>query len=138
MLANLFTAIGPGQPKLAVILSKFDVLRALRDVEGSEWGLIMSNGGAAYLRDTSDGQHYDDVDGQLLHEEVRSLLIRLHGGSIVAAVENPPAGMRLPSRNFVVSALGHAPSGNRLHARGIAPFRCVDPVRWVTSSFGVL
>ena len=138
VLANLFTAIGPGQPKLAVILSKFDVLRALRDVEGSEWGLIMSNGGAAYLRDTSDGQHYDDVDGQLLHEEVRSLLIRLHGGSIVAAVENPPAGMRLPSRNFVVSALGHAPSGNRLHARGIAPFRCVDPVRWVTSSFGVL
>lgn len=138
VLTNLLTAVRPGQPKLAVILSKFDVLRALREVEGSEWGLIMSNGGAAYLRDTSDGRQYDDVDGQLLHEEVRSLLIRLHGGSIVAAVENPATGVRLPSRNFVVSALGHPPNGNRLHARGIAPFRCVDPVRWVTSSFGVL
>lgn len=109
VLTNVLTAVSPGQPKLAVILSKFDVLRALRDVEGSEWGLIMSNGGAAYLRDTSDGQQYDETDGQLLHEEVRSLLLRLHGGSILAAVENPATGVRLQSRNFVVSALGHPP-----------------------------
>ncbi|HEY9265425.1 MAG TPA: hypothetical protein VIQ11_12550, partial [Mycobacterium sp.] len=126
------------QPKLAVILSKFDVLRALRDVQGSEWALVMSNGGAAFLRDTSDGKQYDDVDGQLLDQEVRSLLVRLHGGSIVAGVENPSLGARLASRYFAVSALGHPPNGNRLHARGIAPFRCVDPVRWVTSQFGVL
>ncbi|MGV9797678.1 hypothetical protein ACWDTP_06420 [Mycobacterium sp. NPDC003449] len=138
VLSNLLTASGHGQPKLAVILSKFDVLRALRDVEGSEWSLVMSNGGAAYLRDTSDGHHYDEAGAQLLHEEVRSLLIRLHGGAIVAAVENPASGIRLPTRYFAVSALGHPPNGNRLHARGIAPFRCVDPVRWVTSGFGVL
>lgn len=138
VLNNVLMAVGPGQPRLAVICSKFDALRVLRDVEGSEWSLIMSNAGAAYLRDTSDAPHYDDADGSLLHEEVRSLLTRLHGGSIVAAVENPSNGRPLAHRYFVVSALGQPPSGNRLHARGIAPFRCADPVRWVTSSFGVL
>lgn len=50
VLSNLVRAMGRGQPKLAVILSKFDALRVLRDVEGSEWSLIMSNAGSAYLR----------------------------------------------------------------------------------------
>jgi hypothetical protein len=138
VLNNLMTAVGPGRPKLAVILSKFDALRVLRNVEGSEWSMIMSNSGAAYLRDTSDDQRYNDVDGRLLHEEVRSLLIRLNAGSLVAAVENPASQRQLERRYFVVSALGQPPSGQRLHARGIAPFRCADPVRWVTSGFGVL
>ena len=138
VLNNVMLAIGRGQPRLAVILSKFDALRVLRDVEGSEWSLIMSNAGAAYLRDTSDAQHYDEAGGRLLHEEVRSLLTRLNAGSMVAAVENPSTGMRLAHRYFVVSSLGQPPSGNRLHARGIAPFRCADPVRWITSSFGLL
>jgi hypothetical protein len=138
VLNNLMTAVGPGQPKLAVILSKFDALRVLRNVEGSEWSMIMSNSGAAYLRDTSDDQRYNDIDGRLLHEEVRSLLIRLNAGALVAAVENPASQRQLERRYFVVSALGQPPSGQRLHARGIAPFRCADPVRWVTSGFGVL
>ena len=138
VLNNLLMAVGQGQPKLAVILSKFDALRTLRNVEGSEWSMIMSNTGAAYLRDTSDSPRYDELGGQLLHEEVRSLLTRLHGGAIVAAVENPSTGIVLPHRYFVVSALGQPPSGNKLHSRGIAPFRCADPIRWVTSGFGVL
>ncbi len=138
VLNNVMLAIGGGQPRLAVILSKFDALRVLRDVEGSEWSLIMSNAGAAYLRDTSDAQHYDEAGGRLLHEEVRSLLTRLNAASMVAAVENPSTGTRLVYRYFVLSSLGQPPSGNRLHARGIAPFRCADPVRWITSSFGLL
>jgi hypothetical protein len=138
VLSNVMRAIGRGQPLLAVILSKFDVLRALRDVEGSEWSLIMSNAGAAYLRDTSDAQHYDEAGGRLLHEEVRSLLTRLNAGAMVTAVENPSSGATLTHRYFVVSSLGQPPSGNRLHSRGIAPFRCTDPVRWTTSRFGVL
>ena len=138
VLNNVMLAIGGGQPRLAVILSKFDALRVLRDVEGSEWSLIMSNAGAAYLRDTSDAQHYDEAGGRLLHEEVRSLLTRLNAASMVAAVENPSTGTRLVYRYFVLSSLGQPPSGNRLHARGIAPFRCADPVRWITSSLGLL
>jgi hypothetical protein len=138
VLSNVLAAVGDGRPKLAVILSKFDALRALRDVEGSEWSMIMSNAGAAYLRDSSASETYDETDGQLLHEEVRSLLQRLNGGSILTAVENPANGVRLMHRYFVVSALGQAPTGTRLNARGIAPFRCTDPLRWVTSGLGVL
>ena len=44
----------------------------------------------------------------------------------------------MPHRYFAISALGQPPDGNRLNVRGIAPFRCTDPPRWVTSSFGVL
>jgi hypothetical protein len=138
VLSNVLTAIGAGRPKLAVILSKFDALRALRDVEGSEWSMIMSNSGAAYSRDTSASKSYDETDGQLLHEEVRSLLERLKGGSIISAVENPSNGVRLVHRYFVVSALGQPPAAGRLNARGIAPFRCADPLRWVTSASEVL
>lgn len=138
ILGNLLHAIGRGSPRLAVILTKFDVLRALRDVEGSVWGEVMSNAGAAFLRDPSSEHTYDEPDGQLLHEEVRSLLLNLGGGSVVAAVEHPASGVRLRHRFFVVSSLGHAPTGNRLSPRGIAPFRCTDPLRWVTSRFGVL
>lgn len=138
VLSNLLLAVGEGLPRLAVIVSKFDTLRALSEVEGSPWSQVMSNPGAAFMRDSSSTRQYDELDGRLLHEEVRSLLLRLQGGSIVTAVENPSHGMRLNSRYFVVSSLGQPPTGNRLNARGIAPFRVLDPLRWVTSNFGVL
>jgi hypothetical protein len=138
LLTNVLLAIGPGRPKLAIILSKFDALRALGDVEGSEWSQIMSNAGAAYMRDNSGGRYYDDSDLELLHEEVRSLLLRLHGGSIVAAVESRSTSSQLTHRYFVVSALGQPHTGDRLNSRGITPFRCTDPLRWITSSAGVL
>jgi hypothetical protein len=41
-------------------------------------------------------------------------------------------------RYFVVSALGQPHTGDRLNSRGITPFRCTDPLRWITSSAGVL
>jgi hypothetical protein len=39
---------------------------------------------------------------------------------------------------ITVSALGQPPAGKRLNTRGIAPFRCTDPLRWVTSAYGLL
>jgi hypothetical protein len=47
VLRSLLLAIGMGAPKLAVIVSKFDALRSLSGVEGSEWSHIFSNAGAA-------------------------------------------------------------------------------------------
>lgn len=138
VLSNLLLAVGGRQPRLAVVMSKFDALRALSEVEGSTWSQVMSNAGAAFMRDSSTTPQYDEADGRLLHEEVRSLLLRLNGGSMVAAVENPASGVRLHHRYFVVSALGQPPVGNRVDSKGIAPFRCVDPLRWVTSGHGVL
>lgn len=138
VLSNLLLAVGGGRPRLAVIMAKFDVLRALTAVEGSAWSRVMSNAGAAFMRDSSASGRYNEAEGRLLHEEVRSLLLRLHGGSIVAGVENPSSGIRLDHRYFAVSSLGQPPVGNRLNPRGIAPFRCIDPLRWATASLGVL
>jgi hypothetical protein len=44
----------------------------------------------------------------------------------------------LVPRAFVISALRQPPAGNRLNSRGTAPFRCIDPLRWVTSPIEVL
>jgi Double-GTPase 2 len=138
LLSNVLLAIGAGRPRLAVVLSKFDALRALGEVEGSEWSQIMSNAGAAYLRDNSAAHYYDDNDGELLHEEVRSLLLRLHARSLVTAIESHSTAMQLVYRYFAVSALGQPHTGDRVNSRGITPFRCTDPLRWITSSAGVL
>ena len=46
--------------------------------------------------------------------------------------------MPLPHRYFAASVLGQPPDGNHLNVRGIAAFRCTDPLYWVTSSVGVL
>jgi len=114
-------------------------VQALRAVSGTEWSRIMSNPGAAFLREGGgDRGPYDEVDGELLHHEVRSLLQKLHAGPIVTAVERPSSGQFLPHRFFVASALGESPNGKSLNARGIAPFRCLEPMRWVMAETGML
>ena len=37
---------------------------------------------------------------------------------------------------FAVSALGHQPRGDKLGSRGIAPQRCLDPLKWALSRAG--
>ncbi len=139
VLGNVMRIIGQATPRVAMILSKFDAVQALRAVSGTEWSRIMSNPGAAFLREGGgDRGPYDEVDGELLHHEVRSLLQKLHAGPIVTAVERPSSGQFLPHRFFVASALGESPNGKSLNARGIAPFRCLDPMRWVMAEMGML
>ncbi|WP_442240375.1 TRAFAC clade GTPase domain-containing protein [Rhodococcus sp. TAF43] len=139
VLSKLLMVLGARSPKVAMILSKFDAVQALRGVDGSEWSHIMSNPGAAFSRDPSmTTTRYDDEDGRLLHHEVRSLLEKLHAGPIVKAIENAGNGTQIQHRFFAVSALGESPVGEKLHTRGIAPFRCVDPLRWVLSQKDVL
>lgn len=130
--------IGHGNPKVAMILSKFDALQALQHVQGSQWSQIMSNPGAAFSRDPqSVARPYDEEDGQLLHEEVRSLLQKLDAGPTILRVLNSATSQPYSHRFFAVSALGDSPVGSRLHPNGISPFRCLDPVRWVLSERGI-
>ena len=139
VLGNFLNLVGGSVPPLGVILSKFDALQELRRVDDSEWRSIMSNNGAAFLRDPSEETTaYDGQDGALLHEEVKSLLYKLDAGAIVINLENPQDGRKIPYRFFAVSALGESPDGRELHSRGIAPFRCLDPLKWVLDSAGVL
>lgn len=139
VLGNLMNIIGPATPRLAVILSKFDAMHELRNVEDVDWQSIMSNSGAAFLRDPSlESAEYQENDGGLLHEEVRSLLHKLNAGRLVLSLENPHSGKAVPYRFFAVSALGEAPRGESVHPRGIAPFRCLDPAKWVLSLAGAI
>ena len=120
---------------LATVLSKFDTLQLLREADTSDWSRIMRNAGAAYLRDTSlDRAAFDPDDAELLHAEVQSLMDLLGGKQLLTRVEGDFATWRL----FAVSALGAPPSGSRLHVSGIAPFRCLDPIKWVLARRGVL
>lgn len=139
VLGNLMHIIGGATPRLAVILSKFDAMQELRKVEDIDWQSIMSNSGAAFLRDPSlESAQYREDDGELLHEEVRSLLHKLHAGRLVLSLENPHSGKPIHYRFFAVSALGEAPRGESVHPRGIAPFRSLDPAKWVLSLTGAI
>lgn len=139
VLRTVMRLIGDGNPKLAVVLSKFDALQALQKVSGSTWGHIMSNAGAAFARDPGllPGP-YDDNDGWLLHAEVHSLLAKLDAGPMLRTMVNPQNGRQYYHRFFAVSALGDSPHGNRLNPSGISPFRCTDPIRWAFADRQVL
>ncbi len=118
--------------RLAVMLSKFDALQRLAAVEARPWNEIMGNAGAAFSRDpfATDGI-WDDRDGDLLDAEVRGLL-ELLGATPLVNLANLEFADR---RFFAVSALGRAPAqgGRSIRGRGIAPFRVLDPMRWVMS-----
>lgn len=138
VLRTVMQLIGENTPRLAVIISKFDALQQVAEVENTEWGRIMMNPGAAFNRDPGLLSHeYDEVDGQLLHYEVRSLLEKLGAGPHIRAMRNPITGYEYRHRLFAVSALGQAPAGEQLHRNGISPFRCTDPVRWIFSTSDV-
>lgn len=139
VLGNLLRIIGTESPRLAVILSKFDALQEMRNVDDVQWQSIMSNSGAAFLRDPSlQTARFNSQDGSLLHEEVRSLLYKMEARNLVMSLENPNSGRALNYRFFAVSALGESPNGQAVHGRGIAPFRCLDPAKWILSETGVL
>ena len=139
VLSNVLRLIGTRSPRLAVVVSKFDALQELRAVSGTTWSKVMSNSGAATLRDPSVVEaSWNADDGYLVHHEVRSILLALGAESIVLSVERPNNGHPLEHRFFAVSALGESPRGEKLHSRGIAPYRCLDPLKWILANNGVL
>lgn len=131
VLSNVVDLVENRSVKVAVAMSKFDVLHAARAVPGVELGRIMQNPGAAFCREPERRGPYDDQDGLLLHEEIRSLLQWLGAATLVNAMGRLTHAHNVDHRFFAVSALGDAPEGAFLHDRGIAPFRCLDPLRWV-------
>ena len=134
VLDTTLSLIRNGPTRLAVIMSKFDVMQALRTVEGAEeWARIMLNPGSTLLRDRGPNPH----DAELLHEEVRSLLLLLEANTFVAAVERSMFHRPEGWRYFAVSALGESPNGDVLHSRGIVPFRCLDPLLWALAGSNI-
>lgn len=145
VLENLLEVIGDGRPMLAVTLSKFDTLQLIGEGGWSEdnanvgpWTRRLANAGAAFNREAGDEIRYDERDGALLHEEVRSLLAMLGAMGIINQLERPSSGRPLNHRFFVSSALGEPPLNNQTNPRGIAPFRVLEPIKWVLAHEGVI
>lgn len=119
------------QIPLALTLSKADTLQSLSRVQGNKWRQIMGRPGSPLRRDPSmRTAHFDPADGDLLHHEVAALLDEF-GASRVPGFLNTHAPN---SRFFAVSALGASPNGETLHAGGIAPFRVLDPLKWILAA----
>lgn len=135
VLGNLLELLGPAQPRMAVALSKFDILRQLERLPGNEWSEIVGNYGAAFNRQLHPP--YSGTDPALLSEEVRSLLIRLGARRLLNMLEGTPEHT-LPVRYFATSSLGSQPHGSHLQRSGIAPFRVLDPLLWLLYEANVL
>ncbi|GAA1201063.1 TRAFAC clade GTPase domain-containing protein [Brevibacterium paucivorans] len=131
VLDNLQRRIGATQPtpRVGIALSKFDVMQTLADIDDQDWSRVMANRGSAMMRErlTSDDAETDQL---LLHQEVKSLLLRMGADEIVNKIENPHTGQQIPHRFFAISALGYAPVGEQVSSLGIAPFRVLDPLQW--------
>jgi len=138
VLENLLRQLGDAPVPVGMVLSKFDTMQELSKVEDHRWRRVMSNAGAAFARDPGAlRMGFDRGDADLLHEEVRSLLMLLQAERFTSALAPAHQKRVREHRFFSVSALGDSVVGDKLHPRGIAPFRCLDPVRWVLDRAGV-
>lgn len=126
------------ETRLAVTISKFDMLRRLAEVDksNSELSQIMANKGAAFNRQTEP--MYSANDPQLIHEETRSLLLRLGAQRLVTLLYENRAQDERTTRFFAVSSLGKESQGSFVQKSGITPFRCLDPILWLLYDHGIM
>jgi hypothetical protein len=128
---KLMTTGAPGARTsipLAIALSKMDTLQRLVEVRNTQWAAIMARPGSPLQRDPSlSSPAYNHVDGDLLHEEVVGLLEELKATTLTPMLLDTADRFHY----FAVSALGESPAGEMIHAGGIAPFRVLDPFKWV-------
>lgn len=120
----------PEGQRLAVAVSKVDVLQQVKDIPGAPLRPVMVRSGSPLQRDPSmTTAQFDTHDADLLNAEVASVLVELTGLKLGHLLRH--GGVE--HRYFAVSALGAHPEGTRLNSAGIAPFRVLDPIKWVLS-----
>lgn len=142
VLQNVLRVLGAEhRSDIALCLSKFDVMQRLADVNQEHhfvdghnavnWQRVMGNYGASFRRESASlNEPFDVENSHLLHMEVRSLLQCLDATQMLNQLHSPLFGTEpYTYQCFVVSALGAAPEGDRVSRTGIAPFRCMDPLR---------
>lgn len=118
----------PQDLRLAVAVSKVDLLQQVRHIHGAPLRGAMVRAGSPLQRDPSMGSAvFDDHDGDLLHAEVDSVLEEI----VPRKLRNLLNQRGVRHHYFAVSALGAQPTDKKLNSAGIAPFRLLDPVKWV-------
>ncbi len=150
VLQNVLRVLGADhRPQIALCLSKFDTMQQLAEVNQTHhyssgpnavnWQRVMSNYGASFRRESAALDQSFDFDGAgLLHLEVQSLLQCLDAPQLLNQLSTPLFGQTgYPYRCYAVSALGAPPEGDRISRIGIAPFRCLDPLRQVFAEIGL-
>lgn len=140
VLQNVLRVLGAEhRPDIALALSKFDTMQRLADVNQGDqyysgsvnWQRVMNNFGAGFCRENSAiTEKFNNDNSLLLHFEVLSLLDCLGATQLINQLRQPMYGAE-PYRFqcFAVSALGAPPDGDQISRSGIAPFRCLDPLR---------
>jgi hypothetical protein len=122
-------------PALAVVVAKFDTLQELATVEDGPLSEEMSNLGARFNLDPSLEPTFSFADSDGLQAEVGSLLKKVHAQPLLNLINESFGKHQL----FAVSALGHlTEDAARVSARGIAPFRVLDPLKWVLALQGIV
>lgn len=150
VLQNVLRVLGTEhRPDIALCLSKFDTMQRLAEVNQTHhysdgpnavnWQRVMSNYGASFRRESAAlDEPFDAGNSHLLHLEVNSLLQCLDATQMINQLQTPLFGTRGYSYQcYAVSALGAPPEGDRVSRIGIAPFRCMDPLRQVFSAHGL-
>ena len=136
---------------LAMVLAKFDTMQELATVDQGDvvfnandkvnWQRVMSNYGAGFRREAGEiSQPYSLENAMLLHQEVLSLLLCLDARDLLNQLEDRRRECAdLAYYCFAVSALGAPPeTGSKVSRSGIAPFRCLDPFRFIFAQWGLL
>ena len=100
----------------------------------------MSNYGAGFCRENSElGKQFNYANNMLLHYEVLSLLECLGATELINQLQQPMFGQQpYPFQCFAVSSLGAPPDGDQVRRSGIAPFRCLDPLRELFGRYDLL
>lgn len=112
---------------IAVTLSKVDTLQAVRDTN-SPLRPLMSRPGSPLQRDPSMREPgFNKQDSDLLQLEIESLLLNLTGKKIRNLLRQSAESYRY----FAVSTLGADAVGDDIDDAGIAPYRVLDPMKWI-------
>ncbi|MFP7365990.1 hypothetical protein SFC07_09490 [Corynebacterium callunae] len=150
VLRNVLRVLGEeDRPKISLCLSKFDTMQRLAEVNQQHlhysganmvnWQRVMRNFGATFRRDSAAlDAPFDRTGIELLDLEIRSMLECLDATQLLNQLNQPLLGVQSYEFScFAVSALGAPPEGDRIARTGIAPFRCLDPIRDVLAERGL-
>ncbi|QQM67735.1 hypothetical protein [Actinomyces weissii] len=136
-----------GSTSLALVISKFDAMQQL-PLASNPLAAVFANPAAHFNQDEtmrraklppSQAAVLHAEDCVFLDAEVRSLFERINEKTVTAFADQAvQSGKIRQVQHFVASAVGESPQHKELlAARGISPFRVLDPILWGLATKGI-